>query len=138
MTWCTPEEASDIVGSAVSQNELNAAQSVLDIFSGITYTPTRNLLSRDLRMLKLALAYQAKWMADQIDVLNRSDVDNVNQDGMSFKNAHADAQLLAPLAKRALDKVSWRKARTIVPRLHRNRGVSAIAVEDTSWAWRSM
>lgn len=142
MAWATTDEATGYVGVAVSSEQLATAQPVIDIWSGLEWTvnfETTRLKSRDLYLLKLAVSYQAKWMADQIDVLNRTDVESVTQDGMSFKNAHVDAQLLAPMAKRALDRVSWRKARTINPTPSKGYRRNASLNDDEScWDWRPM
>lgn len=131
MAWATPEEATGYLGVSVDQAQLDVAQPIIDIFSGRTIdVATTQFKARDLYLLKLAVSYQAKWMAKQIDVLNRVDVTNVTQDGMSFQNVHADSQILAPLAKRALDKLSWRKTRTLRPRTARRRSASLYTNED--------
>lgn len=141
MAWATTAEATSYTGVAISQEQLDLAQPIIDIFANISWAEDfvlTSLKNRDQRLLKLAVSYQAKWMADQIDVLNRTDVDNVSQDGMSFKNAHADAQLLAPLAKRALDKVSWRKARTINPKPSKGYRRNLEVTNDNTWPWRGL
>lgn len=141
MAWATTDEASSYVGVQVEQAQLDQAQPIIDIYSNVQWEEdfnTDRLRNRDLHLLKLAVSYQAKWMSDQIDVLNRTDVESVNQDGMSFKNAHSDAQILAPLAKRALDKLSWRKARTIQPRPQRGRGSNSLIDNEDCWGWRAM
>lgn len=141
MAWATTTEATSYVGVALTQEQVDLAQPVIDIYANITWVEDYNidlLKSRDLHLLKLAVAYQAKWMADQIDVLNRTDVVTVNQDGMSFRASHSDSLILAPLAKRALDKVSWRKARTLSPIPNRGRNSSRYTSDDNAWCWRGM
>lgn len=82
---------------------------------GLDNHPMRtDITRRDLYWLRQAVAFQAAWLADTPDYLERNDVDSASQDGQSaaFK---PDALVVAPLVKRALKRLSWRGTRSIRP-----------------------
>ncbi|GIH26067.1 hypothetical protein Aph01nite_43770 [Acrocarpospora phusangensis] len=112
MTWTTPTQASNWTRKALDQEDLDAAYPVIEIESGVTLEAAPGLKPRDLRLLKYAEAYQAAWMAAQVDVATRMDVDQVVQDGIQYSKGDPDAHVLAPLAARCLRKLSWRRSRS--------------------------
>lgn len=113
MAWASVFEVLELTGVTVTIAQLDYAQGVIDLFSGVTEDAWANLSGRNLRLLNAATAYQAVWMAAQVDVITRTDVSELDQDGVKFTPAHQDALLLAPLAKRCLDRLSWHGARTL-------------------------
>lgn len=115
MTWCTPTQAQEITNGTVTQAELDAAYQIVELFSNVTTDAETQLKPRDLRNLRKAEAFQAVWMRAQVDYMTRTDVDRVNQDGVSFSKADGDAHTLGPLAKLALQHLSWRQTRTMDP-----------------------
>lgn len=115
-SWITPTEATDITNAAeVTAEQISAANFVIDIFAGVVVAAAASLKPRDLRMLKGATAYQAVWQRDQIDFLDRMDVDNLNQDGIEYSKGNPDAHILAPLARMCLGQLSWRRSRSLLP-----------------------
>lgn len=114
-TWATPEQASSWTRVSLDQADLDAAYPIIELYAGVTTDALATLKPRDLRLLKYAEAYQAAWMQSQTDVAGRMDVDNLTQDGVSFTAAGGDALVLAPLAKRCLLRLSWRKSRSLQP-----------------------
>lgn len=118
MPWATATEVAEITGVTVTDAQLKAAQSVIELRIGRTETSPGGLPSswihpRDLRWLKRAVAYQAAWMPAQPDYLTRSQTDGtVIQDG-AHVNVTKAGQYLAPLAIVALKKLSWRGTRSI-------------------------
>lgn len=111
MAWADATYTSSITGVAVTADHVIQAQAMIELFSGVT--EQYKLRARDTRHLKMAVAYQAAWVAGQIDVTTRSDVSQVTQDKMSFTNANPDAAVLAPLAQRALKRLSWKTNRSV-------------------------
>lgn len=115
-TWATTAEVADITGVTVTEAQLIRAQHVIDIVSGRTYEIHALLVeenrTRDLYWLKLAVAYQAAWMLSQPDMFTRMNVTSVNQD-TSQAQMGASALTLAPLARRALNRVSWKGTRSL-------------------------
>lgn len=112
MPWATAGEALTLTGASVTTAQLAQAQGVVELFAGITEDNTADL-GANLRLLRAAVAYQAVWMAAQIDVATRTDVQSIQQDGTNVTPGHADALILAPLAKRCLDRLSWRGPRSV-------------------------
>ena len=117
MPWATEAETLALTGVTVTPPVLAQAQGVIDVFSGVIESAEDEVSARNLRLLRYATAYQAAWMTSQIDVTSRTDVSQLDQDGASFTLGHPDALVLAPLAKRCLDRLSWRgpRARRVRP-----------------------
>lgn len=116
MTWVTPEQAGEITGETVTDKMLAVAQPVIDIFSGVTEDQADKLKAKDLRMLRYATAYQATWMAANPSATTSMDIQSATQDSVSFtrfNEGNDDALVLAPLARRCLDRLSWRRTKTV-------------------------
>lgn len=107
-TWCTVTDVANLTGVTVTEAQLLRAQGVIESFEDIDPAdPGEHLSVRDRERFRKATAYQAGWMFEQIEIEKRTDVANLNQDGQGWTYAHADAVVLAPLAKRNLDRLSW-------------------------------
>src|SRR4051794_25036122 len=100
-TWTTASDASDWTGTTVTPEQLAVAHPIIEIYSNVTVDAAPALKPRDVRLLKYAEAYQAAWMAAQVDYTSRTDVDQVSQDGVQYSKPkdNPDAFTLAPLAK---------------------------------------
>lgn len=114
-TWATVEDVLAVTGVTVTSDVLTQAQGVIDIVSNMSVDQAVDLRisARDLRWLGMALCYQAAWQSNQVDVITRTDVTGVTQEGMQFSPANDTALILSPLAKRCLDRISWRRPRSI-------------------------
>lgn len=139
MTWATPVQASSVTRKALGQEDLDAAYPVIEIESGVTLEAEPSLKPRDVRLLRYAEAYQAAWMAAQVDVTTRMDVDQVVQDGVQYSKGDPDAHVLAPLAARCLRKLSWRRTRSAQPltpaQAAARRGVMPPGTVDGTEEW---
>lgn len=113
--WSTPAQAAAITNKAVSQDELDSAQVVIDIYSNVTVEASAGIGARNVRLLRYAVAWQAVWQASRVDFGTGMDVDHVTQDGQTFSKGSADAHLLSPMARKCLFKLSWNKSRTLDP-----------------------
>jgi len=117
MPWAAITDVDDLTGKDVSTAELAMAQAVIELHVARTDdTPTEALSARDLKWLKRAVAYQAAWMTEQPDIFTRTDMDEntaLLQDGVDARNLPADAMTLAPLARRAVRRLSWKQSRSI-------------------------
>jgi len=113
MTWATTADTLSYTGITVNQDTLDSAQAMVELFADVTETSSdAGLIStKNLRLLRLAVAYQAAWMTNQPDLFTRSDVGLMTQDGVSFTSPHANSAIIAPMAKRAIDRLSWRRNR---------------------------
>lgn len=132
--WASTAEVLGYTGTTVTDAQITIANGVIDLFAGVTDLARDNLSDRDLRLLSKATAYQTVWMAGQVDVLTRTDVASASQDGASYTTptSNPDSAQLAPLAKRCLDRLSWRKSRTI--RVARGE-VRYTSIEAYQQAW---
>lgn len=141
MGWATADEVYEVTGREVSPEALALAQTMIEMFAGTTTISSDDGLisSTNLRLLKNAVAFQAVWLDAHPDVLEAMDVEGVSQDGLNAQYANANAHLLAPLATRALNRLSWRREiRTRASRAMRaasDRGNRDSAVRDDQYAW---
>lgn len=114
MPWADLDDAvamGAMVGVTVTQLHLDVAQETVELFSGTTEAASDagNISERNLRLLEMATRYQAVYVAAHPELFVVQDVTSASQDGASANYAHADAQLLAPLAHRSILKLSWRQ-----------------------------
>jgi hypothetical protein len=127
MSWATVQDTLNITGVTVTEAKVTQAQFNVELFSGVT--EEYQLRPRDLRHLKLAVAYQAAWLTGQIDVTTRTDVESFTQDEMSIKYANKEAAVLAPLARQAIKRLSWTGTRSV--RIRRPADVATAGDPDT-------
>lgn len=131
MAWATVGETLTYTKITVDQADIESAQFMVEIFADVTEDAT--ISSKNLRLLKMAVAYQAAWISDHPDIFTHVDVSTMLQDGVQFTNAHANAGLLAPMAKRAIDRLSWRRNRSIrVKRPKRSTSAGLRTITDSS------
>jgi hypothetical protein len=145
-TWCTIEEAANLTGVTVDDAQLLQAQGVIETYVDVDPAdPGEHLSVRDREHLVKATAYQAGWMWRQIEVARRTDVENLQQDGVGFTYAHPDAVVLAPLAKRNIDRLSWNQSGAVAPqRAGRYPDIDAVRdavlrdeVDPVGWCYES-
>lgn len=125
-TWATPAEASDIAGVTLFQSDLDSAQSIIDLYTDIHYGLLADLQPRTLRILKNALAWQAKFMKEQgtedfgttteKQSETLGDYSYTNGSGGSGSGGSAeDSAILSPIAQRWITKLNWKRTRTMDP-----------------------
>lgn len=107
VAWATVSDVQTLTGTVVDATRLGQAQGMIELFVGRTIESTQWLQASSLRWLRQAVAYQAAWMEAQPDIFVRSSVDTFGSrtDLVKWK---PDAQILAPLAKRALKRLRWK------------------------------
>jgi len=113
--WATTADVLNITGKTVTAAQLQQAQFIVMLFSDIspdasfetTGVATGLISPKNLRYLKFAVAYQAAWMPEHPDVFSNIDTTNVSEDGLSFTQAHENAAILAPLARRSIKRLTW-------------------------------
>lgn len=127
-TWCDAAKVLELTGVGVTEAQLLKAQGVVETFEDIDPAdPGEHLAERDRNRLVSATAYQAGWMFEQIAVEQRTDVESISQDGQAWKYANPDAVVLAPLAKRNLDRLSWNNDGAYAPATsHRYPDLAAV------------
>lgn len=110
--WCDADKALEVTGVEVTDAQLGTAQAAIEVMCGRTYGDTERLRTRDLYWLQRAVAYQAVWAAQQPGLESRMDLTSTNQDSVSAAFT-ADAVVLAPMAARAINRLSFRRSRTV-------------------------
>lgn len=145
MGWATAEDVYDLTGREASPESLAAAQTMIELFAGTTTIASDDQLvsSKNLRLLQQAVAWQAVWLDVHPDVLESMDVTGISQDGLNATYANVNAHLLAPLATRCLNRLSWKRAirvgRGNWSRRHlSDRGNRDSAVRDDQYEWSPM
>jgi hypothetical protein len=142
MGWATLDDVFDLTGREAAPESLAAAQSMIELFAGTTTLASDEELvaSKNLRLLQQAVAWQAVWLDAHPDVFEAMDVTGVSQDGLSATYANVNAHLLAPLASRALNRLSWKRQIRIgrgnwSRRRVTNTGNRDSAVHDDQYEW---
>lgn len=143
MAWASEDDVVTVTGREAAPESLALAQTMIELFSGTTEIASDDQLisSRNLRLLRQAVAFQAVWLDSHPDVLEAMDVQGVSQDGLNAQYAYANAHLVAPMAQRCLDRLSWRR-QIIASRARggaaRDRGNRDSAVRDDQFEWAPM
>lgn len=116
MPWAVADDLKNTVGipgeTAVAARLIQAAGQIELATGLIQDTPNMKLGARDLVWLKKAVCYQYAWLQERADLYTREDVANASQDGQSA-TYRKDAHTLAPLAKAALRRLSWKGTRSV-------------------------
>ena len=144
-TWATIADVNLYTGIAVSQDLLVSAQFLVELFVDLEYNDTidasgnpitdssgRSVVgTRDMRYLKMAVAYQAAWMTDHPDLFTQVDIGSMNQDGVFFVYKNENAALQAPMTRRALNRLSWKRSSNIRLKPSRNRFINKRYVQES-------
>ncbi|MGL4176104.1 MAG: hypothetical protein ACRCSN_08490, partial [Dermatophilaceae bacterium] len=112
--WATIAEVEQLTGQVVTSATRVQAVTSIELHCGLIEGVLRaDVADRDLYWLKLATAYQAAWLSAQPDYLERNAVSTAAQDGQSATMGNADWLTLAPLARKAIKRLSWRGPRSV-------------------------
>ncbi|WP_405708475.1 hypothetical protein OG264_11700 [Streptomyces xanthophaeus] len=120
--WVTTEEVEAITLKAVTPEQVAAAQIIVELFADTTEESTDLISSKNLRLLKQAVAFQATWLTAHPDAYTNTDFSVFKMDGLGVTNRHANTMILAPLAKRCIDRLSWKRNRSVIIRKPGFRG----------------
>lgn len=111
-SWASVEDVATYAGMTVSTAQLVQAQAIIDMFAGRTYDAQPRTGTRDQYWLKLAVSYQAAWLTAQPDAFQRIDLAAITM-GSRAVALKDDSLRIAPLAAKALSKVSWMRGRSL-------------------------
>lgn len=143
--WATAGDVAIYTGVTVTSAQVAQAQAVVEIFADTTTSASDagNISGKNLRLLKQATAYQAAWISQHPDAFTNMDVTSVSQDQVSATFLHANANILAPLAKRCIDRLSWRRMRPLRSRrdgrqLSRTLNVTSADADENDPRWRPL
>ena len=114
--WATTADVKTKTGVTVTDTERTIAVGVLETVTGLIEEVERvGISGRDRYWLKVATCYQAAFVFENPDLFSRADVTSASQDGESASYRNVDAHLLAPLARKAIRRLSWRGRRAFIP-----------------------
>ena len=110
--WVSAQQVIDTTGVTVTEAQLAQAQAAIEVFCNRIYADTPRIRPRDVYWLGRAVAFQAAWLVGQYDLNTRLESSQVQQDGV-VASLGEHAMVLAPMAGRALRRISWMRSRTI-------------------------
>lgn len=114
MPWATTQDVTDLTGKTVDAATLSQAQAIIELMVSRTEAvPLDTIGLRDQNWLRQAVAYQAAWIPANPDLFTRTEVITLLQDGVEARDLPSDSLVLAPLARRALKRLSWKKTRSV-------------------------
>lgn len=112
--WATTADVTSLTGKTVTQTQLDHANAALELHTGRTHTDaSARTGARDTEWMRRAVAYQAAWMLTQPDMFDRLDYTEVGKDSGTPTKVTGTAMTLAPLARKALARVSWLRSRSL-------------------------
>ena len=111
-SWATVDDVATFTGLSVTTAQLMMAQAIIDMFAGRTYDAQPRTGTRDQYWLKLAVVYQAAWLTSQPDLFQRIDLAAITMSNRAVA-LKDDSLRIAPLASKALSKVSWLRGRSL-------------------------
>jgi len=140
-TWATIEDITEVTGKTVSLAVRNLAAQSIELHTGaIESVPRVDMSRRDAYWLRQAVCFQAAWLAPTPDYLERNDITMTSQDGASASGG-PDWMTLAPLARKAIKRLSWRGMRTVFTGRPTTRAGTTDALaegQDSRQAWRPL
>lgn len=140
LSWCTAEVAGDLTGKTIDVLTRNIAAMAVELHTGlIESVPREDMTRRDRYWLRQAVAFQAAWLLTQPDYLDRLAVRGIQQEGQSAEAGNPDWLTLAPLARKALRKLSWRSGMRSIDTSYEARRLRLdplLEVMDDYQTWR--
>lgn len=138
--WATIAQVKAITGRDATQEDRDVAARSLETMIGLIEEVDRpDISDRDRYWLRLATAYQTRFVQDNPDLFSREDVTSAAQDGESANYRNPDAHILAPLARKAIRRLSWRALTRPGDRAPREAATNVLSEEyDDSLAWRPL
>lgn len=142
--WALPADVLSLTGLNPTQTQVDQANGTIEVHAGKLYTlSSAHTGSRDTEWMRRAVAYQCAWMLAQPDMFQRLELQAVAASGRPVPIA-ATAITLAPLARRALARVSWMKSRSLHVRSPFQDGLGPLSADpladanDFYLSWQAM
>lgn len=133
-TWAAPEDVTAVTGvTGASDAQLAIVGFITDLYHNHSYSSSGNVGWRDARMLCQAICYEYVWLQQQFDMFIRSDI-TAEMEGRRLVTLGPDALKLAPLARLALNRLSWVGSRSLHVKSPFQDGLSPISPNPDSAA----
>jgi hypothetical protein len=113
MAWITGAAASVITGVTLTDAACNVAQEIVDLYSNRTQSASASMTVKDRYWLARAVAWQAAWLAGQVAIEGRMGVSFAGAGGSTISIPDEATLVLAPLARRAINRLSWKRPRSV-------------------------
>lgn len=141
----TPDAVAALTGKTVTAEDIATASGILEAVTGTDLTTEPlSYTTRDVRALRRAVSWQARYLADHPDLLSREgNLTGASTNGVSLSwgEGGSAASLVAPLARMALRGLSWRRSKTLrmvkgrpVPSM-REGGPQTLTSDGSDGAW---
>jgi hypothetical protein len=112
-TWAQLADVTAITGKSVTADQLFQANAIIEMVSGRLYAISATKIgARNAEWLKRAVAYEAAWIPANPDLFQRLDVTGIAE-GRKNVLLKDLALIVAPLANRALNRLSWKRSRSM-------------------------
>lgn len=134
MAIITPSEVATLTGATVTAGEVSVAEAVIEVHAGRNASVWPHLGAGDLRVLKLAVAFEAVWLQAHPEALGSMDVSSASQLDQSLTPRDVTALTLSPLARRTLKRLSWRGIRSVSLRTDFQRLGASDDEADSLWS----
>lgn len=110
--WASVQDVKTATGVDVDAVTVTRAQYAIDVACGRTFADAPRVSPRDRGWLRLATAYQAAWLTAQPDMWERMDLVETGGSAAAMSGT-ATWLTVAPMARRALQRVSWLRSRSL-------------------------
>jgi hypothetical protein len=125
--WATIADVFSLTGFTATQAQVDQANGAIELHGGRIYSlALANTGTRDIEWMRRAVAYQTPWQASQPDMFTRLEMEAISATGRPVPITPA-ALTLAPLARRALNRVSWLKSRSLHVRTPFTDGLGSLS-----------
>jgi hypothetical protein len=126
-TWAQLADVTSVTGQTVTTEQLFMANTIIEIISGRLYAVSNTLIgARNKEWLKRAVAYEAAWIPRNPDLFGRLDLTSLSQENRTVGLKELSL-VLAPLARHALNRLSWRRSRSLHVRTPFQDGIGPIS-----------
>lgn len=133
-TWAAPDDVTAITGvTGATDAQLTICGYIIDLYQNHDYANAGNIGWRDAKYLCQAVCYEYVWLQMQFDMFVRSDI-TAEMEGRRMVMLGEEALKLAPLARLALNRVSWRRTRSLHVKSPFQDGLSPISPDPDSAA----
>lgn len=133
-TWAAPDDVTTVTAvTGATDAQLRIAGLVTDLYHNHDYSNAANIGWRDAKYLCQAVCYEYVWLQQQFDMFTRSDI-TAEMEGRRMVMLGAEALKLAPLAHLALNRVSWKRSRSLHVKSPFQDGLSPISPNPDSAA----
>lgn len=115
MAWTTPSKVLDLTGETVTEANCAVASAMIDTIAGTREDVEADYYSpNDRRVLERAAGWQAPWVRDHPGLLTeRENATDVSADSTRVSRESRMDAMLAPMAYRELENLSWVRTHTV-------------------------